>query len=79
METEKFLLCRFIFLVTIEKEGAQLLCQDENYASFFDENFKTFLASKDGREDQSFEGKIMIETLRIRYNQIKNGFYDQQR
>lgn len=82
METEKFLLCRFIFLLTIEKEGTQVLCQNENspsYESFFEENFKNFPALKNGKEDQSLAGKIIIEILRIRYNQVKNGFFDQQR
>lgn len=75
-QSDQFLICRFLFLITIEREGSQIVNQNLFNENF--ENFKNFLSLEAEKDDETVECKIMIEILRIRYNQVKNGLFDQK-
>lgn len=71
---DQFLLCRLLFLLSIDYEGANLLSQSVEI-----ENFITETIDKNELKDNSEFGKITIEILRFRYNLIRNGLLDHEK
>jgi len=70
----QFLLCRLLFLLSIDFEGANLLSQSVEI-----DNFITETLDNNELKDNSEFGKITIDILRFRYNLIRNGLIDHEK
>ena len=67
-EEDLFLLGRFMFLLSIDLDGATRLTSLADYAN------SRFSVPFD--DDSSLSGKILIDILRFRYNQVLHGLID---
>ena len=70
----QFILCRLLFLLSIDFEGANLLSQSVEIENFITET----LGNNELRDNSEF-GKITIDILRFRYNLIRNGLIDHEK
>jgi hypothetical protein len=71
---DKFLLARLLFLLSIDFDGAKLFTQSAEIENFIKEAFENLEAI-----DDSEKGKIIIDILRFRYNQVRNGLIDHKK
>ena len=65
---EQFLVTRLLFLLSIEREGAEILinCNPEFFDCFFKEKLEKI------SDDKCEDGKIIIDLLRYRYNLLNH-------